>query len=135
MIERGSAIKRMTHNMENFKMDINGVTPANYYETLAKKNNYVTYDGENCKFDRELMKKQCESSSSFVTPLTKEDVYQILDERVKANTDKKMTIREMLVARPFAEELMYSMVGSSKLMTFDEYVREMESQVRAAQEK
>ena len=110
-------------------MDINGVTSANYYEALAKKSDYVTYDGESCKFDRELMKKQCETSSSFVTPLTKEDVYQILDERVKANADKKMTIREMLASSyPNAKELMYSMVGSSKLMTFDEYVREMEKQ-------
>ena len=88
-------------------MGISGVTSLNYYET----------------------------SHDFVTPLAKEDIYQMWDEEVKANADKKMTTREMLAARPYAEQLMYSMVGSSKLLTFDEYVREMEKQVQAAQEE
>ena len=112
-------------------MGVDGVTSANYYETLAKKNDHISYDGESLKFDREFIKKQSETSASFVTPLTKEDVYQILDERVQANQDKKMTLYEMLATSyPNAKEMMYSMVGSSKLMTFDEYVREMERQLQ-----
>ena len=113
-------------------MDINGVTSANYYETLAKKSDYVTYDGESLKFDRELIKQQSETAANFVTPLTKEDVYQILDERVQANQDKKMTLYEMLASSyPNAKELMYRCADDpSKLLTFDEYVREMERQLQ-----
>ena len=115
-------------------MDINGVKPTTYYETLAKKNDHISYDGESLKFDREFIKKQSETSASFVTPLTKEDVYRILDEKVQANQDKKMTLYEMLASSyPNAKKMMYSMVGSSKLMTFDEYVREMERQLQRTQ--
>jgi hypothetical protein len=41
-----------------------------------------------------------------------------------------MTIYEMLAARPFVKELMYSIVGSSKVYTFDEYVKEVEKMVK-----
>ena len=117
-------------------MGINGVNATNYYETLARKNNHISYDGESLKFDREFIEKQSEESTGFVTPLTKEDVYRILDEKVQANQDKKMSLYEMLASSyPNAKDMMYSMVGSSKLMTFDEYVREMERQLQAAQEK
>ena len=43
-------------------MSISGVTSVNYYETSEKKNDYITYDGESCKFDRELMKKQVQAA-------------------------------------------------------------------------
>lgn len=46
-----------------------------------------------------------------------------------------MTISEMLAARPYAKELMYSMAGSSKVYTFDEYVKEMENMIQELQDK
>ena len=65
----------------------------------------------------------------------REEFLRYIDDQLKANVGRKTTIHEMLAARPHAEEMMYSMVGSSKLRTFDEYVWEIERQVRAAQEK
>ena len=91
-------------------------------------------EGESVTFDRELSNMKSKTSGSFVTPITEEDVRRIWDEKVQANQNKKMTIYEMLAVRPFAKELMYYFEGSSRLYTFDEYVKEMEKQVKAADE-
>ena len=79
--------------------------------------------------------KGSQTMPSFIgAAYNREEFLRHIDDRLKANTGNKLTIREMLAARPHAEEMMYRMVGSSKLLTFDEYVWEMERQMRAAQQ-
>lgn len=95
----------------------------------------ITY-GDALKVDRDFWKMKSQTVSSFIgAAYNREEFLQHIDDQLKENSGKKMTIREMLASRPHAEEMMYRMVGSSKLLTFDEYVWEMERQVWAAQEK
>ena len=92
--------------------------------------------GDALKVDRDFWSVKSQTVPSFVkAAYNREEFLRHIDDQMKANTGKKMTIREMLTARPHAEEMMYRMVGSSKLLTFDEYVWEMERQLRAAGEK
>lgn len=114
----------------NNSFDVNSSV---YSET--KKSIVYQPDTETMRFDRELMEKNAEMRCSFATPITKEELFRQWDSQVKANQDKKMTIYEMLSARPFAKELMYSMVGSSKVYTFDEYVEEVKKMIQELQDK
>ena len=66
-----------------------------------------------------------------------EEIMKDWEEQVKANqATKTMTIAEATLAvDPHAREKMYSFVGSSIEYTFDEYVRQMEEQIRKLNEK
>lgn len=113
-------------------MAIGGIGTTGY--EIGRTMVHTAKDGSQ-RFCKELVEAGANSNVSFATPITKEELFQQWDEQVKANQDKKMTISEMLSARPFAKELMYSMVGSSKVYTFDEYVKEMEKMIQELQDK
>lgn len=103
---------------------------------LGSKHSKVHQENaEVTRFEQEIMKAQPKMACDFATPLTKEELFQQWDEKVKENQDKKMTIYEMLAARPYAKDLMYHMVGSSKVYTFDEYVKEVERMIQELLDK
>lgn len=88
-------------------------------------------------FDRDLMVRNgVTSSCPFGTVRTAEEILKEIDDRVKAAEKNGPTLREALANhRPNAEKMLYGIVGSSKVMTFDEYVRYMEEELRKLDEK
>ena len=84
-------------------------------------------------FDRSIMgqntmeRNGVKGSCSFATVRTAED-------RVKAAEKNGPTLREALAnAFPNAVNTLYSFVGSSVVMTFDEYVKAMEEMLRKSE--
>ena len=90
-------------------------------------------------FDRSIMgqnsmeRNGVKSSCSFGTVRTAEELQKEIDDRVKAAKKNGTTLRETLAnAFPNAVNTFYSFVGSSVVMTFDEYVKAMEELLRRA---
>ena len=84
-------------------------------------------------FDRSIMgqntmeRNGVKGSCSFATVRTAEEIQKEIDDRIKAAEKKGPTLREALAnAFPNAVNTLYSFVGSSMVMTFDEYVNAME---------
>ena len=77
------------------------------------------------------------SANPSFTVTSYEEIMKDWDEQVKVNLETKgMTIAEAILAvDPNAREKMYITVGSSVEYTFDEYVRQMEEQIRKLNEK
>ena len=84
-------------------------------------------------FDRSIMgqntmeRNGVKGSCSFATVRTAEEIQKEIDDRIKAAEKNGPTLREALAnAFPNAVNTLYSFVGSSVVMTFDEYVNAME---------
>ena len=77
------------------------------------------------------------ANPSFASVTSYEEIMKDWENQVKVNLKTKgMTIAEAILAvDPHARERMYSTVGSSIEYTFDEYVRQMEEQIRKLKEK
>lgn len=92
-------------------------------------------------FDRSIMgqntmeRNGVKGSCSFATVKTAEEIQKEIDDRVKAAEKNGPTLREALAnAFPNAVNTLYSFVGSSVVMTFDEYVKAMEEMLRKSDE-
>lgn len=93
-------------------------------------------------FDRSIMgenimeRNGVKGSCSFATVRTAEEIQKEIDDRVKAAEKNGPTLRETLAnAFPNAVNTLYSFVGSSVVMTFDEYVKAMEEMLRKSNEE
>ena len=93
-------------------------------------------------FDRSIMgqntmeRNGVKGSCSFATVRTAEEIQKEIDDRVKAAEKNGPTLREALTnAFPNAVNTLYSFVGSSVVMTFDEYVKAMEEMLRKSNEE
>lgn len=93
-------------------------------------------------FDRSIMgqntmeRNGVKGSCSFATVRTAEEIQKEIDDRVKAAEKNGPTLREALAnAFPNAVNTLYSFVGSSVVMTFDEYVKAMEEMLRKSNEE
>lgn len=88
-------------------------------------------------FDRSIMERNgVKGSCSFATVRTAEEIQKEIDDRVKAAEKNGPTLREALAnAFPNAVNTLYSFVGSSVVMTFDEYVKAMEEMLRKSNEE
>ena len=88
-------------------------------------------------FDRSIMERNgVKGSCSFATVKTAEEIQKETDDRVKAAEKNGPTLREALAnAFPNAVNTLYSFVGSSVVMTFDEYVKAMEEMLRKNRSK
>ncbi len=93
-------------------------------------------------FDRSIMNQNTmerngvKGSCSFATVRTAEEIQKEIDDRVKAAEKNGPTLREALAnAFPNAVNTLYSFVGSSVVMTFDEYVEAMEEMLRKSNEE
>ncbi|EOS74824.1 hypothetical protein C819_02873 [Lachnospiraceae bacterium 10-1] len=93
-------------------------------------------------FDRSIMgqntmeRNGVKGSCSFATVRTTEEIQKEIDDRVKAAEKNGPTLREALAnAFPNAVNTLYSFVGSSVVMTFDEYVKAMEEMLRKSNEE
>ena len=76
------------------------------------------------------------SSCSFATVKTAEEIQKEIDDRIKAAEKNGPTLREALAnAFPNAVNTLYSFVGASVVMTFDEYVKAMEEIFRKSEYK
>lgn len=91
-------------------------------------------------FDRSIMgqntmeRNGVKGSCSFATVRTAEEIQKEIDDRVKAAEKNGPTLREALAnAFPNAVNTLYSFVGSSVVMTFDEYVKAMEEMLRKSE--
>ena len=91
-------------------------------------------------FDRSIMgentmeRNGVKGSCSFATVKTAEEIQKEIDDRVKAAEKNGPTLREALAnAFPNAVNTLYSFVGSSIVMTFDEYVEAMEEMLRKSE--
>lgn len=82
-------------------------------------------------FDRDLMEGNGIGNCSFGTVKTAEEIQKEIDDRIKAGEKNYPSLREVLASTyPNAERLMYRVAGSSKLMNFDEYVKDTEEMLR-----
>ena len=73
-------------------------------------------------------------SCSFGTVKTVEELQKEIDDRIKAAEKNGPTLRETVAnAFPNAVNSLYSFVGSSVVMTFDEYVKAMEEMLRKSE--
>lgn len=93
-------------------------------------------------FDRSIMgqntmeRNGVKGSCSFATVKTAEEIQKEIDDRIKAAEKNGPTLREALAnAFPNAVNSLYSFVGSSVVMTFDEYVKAMEEILRKSDEE
>lgn len=93
-------------------------------------------------FERSIMgentmeRNGVKGSCSFATVKTAEEIQKEIDDRVKAAKKNGPTLREALAnAFPNAGNTLYSFVGSSVVMTFDEYVKAMEEMLRKLDEE
>lgn len=70
---------------------------------------------------------------SFARVTSYEEIMKNWEEQVRANHAKnaKSLAEVMLEIDPQARERMYRIESSSKLYTFDEYIRHMEEEIRA----
>lgn len=91
-------------------------------------------------FDRSIMgettmeRNEVKGSCSFATVRTLEEIQKEIDDRVKIAEKNGPTLREALAnAFPNAVNTLYSFVGSSVVMTFDEYVKAMEEMFRKSE--
>ena len=91
-------------------------------------------------FDRSIMgentmeRNGVKGSCSFATVKTAEEIQKEIDDRVKAAEKNGPTLREALAnAFPNAVNTLYSFVGSSIVMTFDEYVEAMKEMLRKSE--
>ena len=91
-------------------------------------------------FDRSIMgqntmeRNGVKGSCSFATVKTAEEMQKEIDDRIKAAEKNGPTLRETLAnAFPNAVNSLYSFVGSSVVMTFDEYVKAMEEMLRKSE--
>lgn len=91
-------------------------------------------------FDRSIMgentmeRNGVKGSCSFATVKTAEEIQKEIDDRVKAAEKNGPTLQEALAnAFPNAVNTLYSFVGSSIVMTFDEYVEAMEEMLRKSE--
>lgn len=102
-------------------MNVNGID-----NNIGINSNYMTGKrrvlGENFK-EQNGVKDFC----SFATVKTAEEIQKEIDDRIKAAEKNGPDLREALAnAFPNAVNTLYSFVGSSAVMTFDEYVKAME---------
>ena len=88
------------------------------------------------EYGDETIRNATMSANPSFTVTSYEEIMKDWEEQVKANqATKTMTIAEATLAvDPHAREKMYSFVGSSVVYTFDEYVRQMEEQIRKLKE-
>lgn len=91
-------------------------------------------------FDRSIMgqntmeRNGVKGSCIFATVKTAEEIQKEIDDRIKAAEKNGPTLREALAnAFPNAVNSLYSFVGSSVVMTFDEYVKAMEEILRKSE--
>lgn len=94
-------------------------------------------------FNRDIMgnlstmeRNSVKGACSFATVRTAEEIMKEIDDRVKEAEKNGPKLREALAnSFPNAVNHLYSFVGSSEIMTFDEYVKAMEEQLRIMDEK
>ena len=112
-------------SMDKWQQSIKDYTSVPVYFNRDIMNNSST-------MERNGVKGAC----SFATVKTAEDIMREIDDRVKAAEKNGPTLREALANhRPNAENMLYGMVGSSTVMTFDECVRYLEEQFKIMDEK
>lgn len=83
-------------------------------------------------FDRGIMGRNGISSTcSFAKVRSIEDIQKEWEESLNVGGNNKTSLREVLRnTYPNAENMLYGVVGSSKVMTFDEYVKDTEEMLR-----
>lgn len=112
-------------SMDKWQQSIKGYTSVPVYFNRDIMNNSST-------IERNGVKGAC----SFASVKTAEDIMKEIDDRVKAAEKNGPTLREALANHcPNAEKMLYGMVGSSVVMTFDECVRYLEEQFKIMDEK
>ena len=92
---------------------------------------------EKKEYGDETIRYATVSATPSFTVTSYEEIMKDWDEQVKVNLETKgMTIAEATLAvDPHARERLYSTVGSPMEYSFDEYVRQMEEQIRKLNEK
>lgn len=112
-------------SMDKWQQSIKGYTSVPVYFNRDIMNNSSTIERNGVK-----------GSCSFASVKTAEDIMKEIDDRVKAAEKNGPTLREALANHcPNAEKMLYGMVGSSVVMTFDECVRYLEEQFKIMDEK
>lgn len=112
-------------SMDKWQQSIKDYTSVPVYFNRGIMNNSST-------IERNGVKGAC----SFASVKTAEDIMKEIDDRVKAAEKNGPTLREALANHcPNAEKMLYGMVGSSTVMTFDECVRYLEEQFKIMDEK
>ena len=81
-----------------------------------------------------MEQNETKGSCSFGTVKTAEEIQKEIDDRIKAAEKNGPTLRETVAnAFPNAVNSLYSFVGSSVVMTFDEYVKAIEEMLRKSE--
>ena len=112
-------------SMDKWQQSIKDYTSVPVYFNRDIMNNSST-------IERNGVKGAC----SFATVRTAEEIMKEIDDRVKAAEKNGPTLREALANHcPNAENMLYGMVGSSVVMTFDECVKYLEEQFKIMDEK
>ncbi len=112
-------------SMDKWQQSIKDYTSVPVYFNRDIMNNSST-------MERNGVKGAC----SFASVKTAEDIMKEIDDRVKAAEKNGPTLREALANHcPNAENMLYGMVGSSTVMTFDECVKYLEEQFKIMDEK
>ena len=112
-------------SMDKWQQSIKDYTSVPVYFNRDIMNNSST-------MERNGVKGVC----SFATVKTAEDIMKEIDDRVKAAEKNGPTLRDALANHcPNAENMLYGMVGSSVVMTFDECVKYLEEQFKIMDEK
>ena len=112
-------------SMDKWQQSIKGYTSVPVYFNRDIMNNSST-------IERNGVKGAC----SFASVKTAEDIMKEIDDRVKAAEKNGPTLREALANHcPNAKNMLYGMVGSSDVMTFDECVKYLEEQFKVMDEK
>ena len=112
-------------SMDKWQQSIKGYTSVPVYFNRDIMNNSST-------IERNGVKGAC----SFASVKTAEDIMKEIDDRVKAAEKNGPTLREALANHcPNAKNMLYGMVGSSDVMTFDECVKYLEEQFKIMDEK
>ena len=112
-------------SMDKWQQSIKDYTSVPVYFNRDIMNNSST-------MERNGVKGAC----SFAMVKTAEDIMKEIDDRVKAAEKNGPTLRDALANHcPNAENMLYGMVGSSVVMTFDECVKYLEEQFKIMDEK
>lgn len=112
-------------SMDKWQQSIKDYTSVPVYFNRDIMNNSST-------IERNGVKGAC----SFASVKTAEDIMKEIDDRVKAAEKNGPTLREALANHcPNAKNMLYGMVGSSDVMTFDECVKYLEEQFKIMDEK
>ena len=108
-----------------WKMSVNGIG-ATGYPAAGKAMVRQAQDGAQ-RFDRE-MASASQTPPSFVGKVwTKEELMQSVDEQVRSNQSKKMSVSDMVKATCIeGTRARFRFAGEDKIYTFDEYIKELD---------